>query len=125
MENKNENMTNKLDVQRLEDQQLEDVAGGSKQDYVTTPHITNRSKYTSGDTPKYAVGQRLKIAAGDSYVKIPCEVLSVSESATGGFWYKEFVYSIVILPFKHPFRPKFEELIGEEYNGVYESCLYE
>ena len=101
MENKNENITNKL-----EDQQLEDVAGGSEQDYETTPHITNRSKYSSGDTPKYAVGQRLKIAAGDSYVKIPCEVLSVSESATGGFWYKEFVYSIVILPFKHSLRSR-------------------
>ena len=45
MENKNENMTNKLT-----DQQLEDVAGGAPRVYTQ-----NTSEYTSGDTPKYAV----------------------------------------------------------------------
>ena len=118
MENKNENITNKLT-----DQQLEDVAGGHIT-YITV-HTDNDSKYTSGDTPKYAVGQHLKIEADITHTRIPCEVLSVSETKSGGWIYKEFVYSVVILPFKHSFRPEFESLIGKVYDDVYESCLFE
>ena len=113
MENKNENITNKL-----EDQQLEDVAGG------ISVYTQNTSEYTSGDTPKYAVGQHVEIEASASHTKIPCEVLSVSETKSGGWIYKEFVYSVVILPFKHSFRPEFESLIGKVYDDVYESCLF-
>ncbi len=120
MENKNENITNKLDDQRLDDQRLEDVAGGAPRVYTQ-----NTSEYTSGDTPKYAVGQHVEIEASASHTKIPCEVLSVSETKSGGWIYKEFVYSVVILPFKHSFRPEFESLIGKVYDDVYESCLFE
>ena len=123
MENKNENITNKLDDQRLDDQRLEDVAGG----HFThiTVHTDNDSKYTSGDTPKYAVGQHVQIEADFSHTKIPCEVLSVSEEKTGGLIYKEFVYSVKILPFPGSFKPKLQSLIGKEYTEVYESCLFE
>ena len=111
METKNEKLT---------DQQLENVAGGAIKVYTD-----NDSKYESGDTPKYKVGQRLNIEADFSHTRIPCEVLSVSNSKTGGWIYKEFVYSVVILPFRHSFRPKFEALIGKVYDDVYESCLFE
>ena len=115
MENKNENITNKL-----EDQQLEDVAGGAPIVYTI-----NSSEYTSGDTPKYAVGQHLKIEADFTHTRIPCEVLSVSEEKTGGWIYKEFVYSVKILPFPGSYKPKLQSLIGKEYTEVYESCLFE
>lgn len=122
MENKNENMSN-----RLPDQQLQDVAGGYRTSGILSVVTENFSKYSSGDTPKYAVGQHLEIAAGphgDAHTRIPCEVLSVSETKTGGYFYKEFVYSVVILPFSLPFMKGYEAFVGEVYDGVYESCLY-
>ena len=121
MENKNENMSNKLP-----EQQLQDVVGGYSQSNPVSVRTDNFDKYSSGDTPKYAVGQHLEIEAGQygTYIKIPCEVLSVSETATGGYFYKEFVYSVVILPFSFSFKKEYETLVGKVYDGVYESCLY-
>lgn len=122
MENKNENMSN-----RLPDQQLQDVAGGYRTSGILSVVTDNSDKYSSGDTPKYAVGQHLEIAAGpygDAHTRIPCEVLSVSKTKTGGYFYKEFVYSVVILPFSLPLMKGYEAFVGEVYDGVYESCLY-
>lgn len=122
MENKNENMSN-----RLPDQQLQDVAGGFAQSSSISVITDNFGKYSSGDTPKYAVGQHLEIAAGpygNAHTRIPCEVLSVSETATGGYFYKEFVYSVVILPFSLPLMKEYEAFVGKVYDDVYESCLY-
>lgn len=51
MENKNENMSN-----RLPDQQLQDVAGGYRTSGILSVVTDNFDKYSSGDTPKYAVG---------------------------------------------------------------------
>ena len=122
MENKNENMSNKLP-----DQQLQDVAGGFAQSSPISVVTHNFDKYSSGDTPKYAVGQHLEIAAGlygEAHTRIPCEVLSVSETATGGYFYKEFVYSVVILPFSLPLMKEYEAFVGKVYDDVYESCLY-
>ena len=120
MENKNENMTNELN-----DRQLKDVAGGSAKNILIGVHTSSKLKYTGGDTPKYSVGQELKIEAGADHVRIPCEVLSVSETKTGGWIYKEYVYSVKILPFEYTPRPDFNILIGEVYKDVYESCLFE
>ena len=121
MENKNENMSN-----RLPDQQLQDVAGGYRTSSILSVVTDNFDKYSSGDTPKYAVGQHLEIEAGQygTYIKIPCEVLSVSETKTGGYFYKEFVYSVVILPFSLPLMKEYEAFVGKVYDDVYESCLY-
>ena len=122
MENKNENMSN-----RLPDQQLQDVAGGFAQSSSISVITDNFGKYSSGETPKYAVGQHLEIAAGpygNAHTRIPCEVLSVSETATGGYFYKEFVYSVVILPFSLPLMKEYEAFVGKVYDDVYESCLY-
>ena len=80
MENKNENMSNKLP-----DQQLQDVAGGYRTSGILSVVTDNFDKYSSGDTPKYAVGQHLEIAAGlygEAHTRIPCEVLSVRNSFT-------------------------------------------
>ena len=116
MENKNN---------KLNDRQLENVAGGGSISTGIRVYTDNNSKYTGGDTPKYAVGQHLRIEAGIAHTRIPCEVLSVSETKTGGWIYKEFVYSVKILPFSLSHTANLEKLIGEVYNDVYESCLFE
>ena len=117
MENKNENMTNELN-----DRQLKDVAGGSAKNILIGVHTSSKLKYTGGDTPKYSVGQELKIEAGADHVRIPCEVLSVSETKTGGLICKEFVYRVKITAVPNA---AFEAYVGRVYDDVYESCLYE
>lgn len=118
MEKNNENMVNKLS-----DQEMEEVSGGV---FGLTVDVIkwNTGDYRSGDTPKYQVGQTLGIEAAyrGTHTKLPCTVLSVSESATGGIFNTEFVYSVRIL---HVGPPTFRELEGKVYDGVYESCLYD
>ena len=114
MENKNENMTNKL-----QDKELEDVAGG----LAVGGRNENESTYSSGDTPKYAVGQKLKIRAKNiKYHYLTCSVLGVSETKTGGLICKEFVYRVKITAVPNA---TFEAFVGKVYDDVYESCLYE
>ena len=122
MENKNENMTGKLS-----DQQLKDVSGGlldvthSGDEIVI--YTDNSSWYYSGDTPKYAVGQKLKIQVRQNrHHYMPCKVLSVSETKTGGLICKEFVYRVKITAVPNA---AFEAFVGKVYDDVYESCLYE
>ena len=122
MGNKNENMTGKLS-----DQQLKDVSGclldvTHSGDEVVI-YTDNSSWYSSGDTPKYAVDQKLKIQVRQNrHHYMPCKVLSVSETATGGTIFTEFVYSVEILPGE---LDQYIQLTGKVYHGVYESCLYE
>ena len=122
MGNKNDNMTNKLS-----DQQLEDVSGGlldvthSGDEIVI--YTDNSSWYSSGDTPKYAVGQKLKIQVRQNrHHYVPCKVLNVSKDKPGGSVFKEFVYSVEIIPGE---LDQYIQLTGKVYHGVYESCLYE
>ena len=122
MENKNENMTNKL-----QDKELEDVAGGlavgGRNENEIAISTDNSSTYSSGDTPKYAVGQELKIRAKNiQYHYLTCSVLGVSETKTGGLICKEFVYRVKITAVPNA---AFEAFVGKVYDGVYESCLYE
>ena len=121
MENKNENMTNKL-----QDKELEDVAGGlavgGRNENEIVIYTENSSTYSSGDTPKYAVGQELKLRAKNiQYHYLTCSVLGVSETKTGGLICKEFVYRVKITAVPNA---TFEAFVGKVYDGVYESCLY-
>lgn len=119
MEKNNENMVNKLS-----DQEMEDVSGDVFDQTIDVITWNTGNNYRSGDTPKYKVGQTLGIQAEyrTTYTKLPCMVLSVSESPTGGIFNKEFVYSVKILRVG---PPTFRELEGKVYDGVYESCLYD
>ena len=121
MENKNENMTGKL-----QDKELEDVAGGlaagGRNENEIEIYTDNSSTYSSGDTPKYAVGQELKIRAKNvNYHYLTCSVLNVSETKTGGLICKEFVYRVKITAVPNA---TFEAFVGKVYDDVYESCLY-
>ena len=122
MENKNENMTNKL-----QDKELEDVAGGlavgGRNENEIVISTDNSSTYSSGDTPKYAVGQELKLRAKNiQYHYLTCSVLGVNETKTGGLICKEFVYRVKITAVPNA---AFEAFVGKVYDDVYESCLYE
>ena len=123
------NENNKSEQNHVADQQMEEIVGGNgrySSDAYNTPQVitSNKSRYSSGDFPKYTVGQRLAIECSlhGNKVNIPCEVLSVSETATGGFWYKEFVYTIKMMDVC---LEAFSTLSGKVYQSVYESCLYE
>lgn len=125
METKHEHQFN-----QLSDQQLEEIAGGHDSNASIPIVVTNNhSPYSSGDTPKYAAGQNLYIEClyGSLSFKLPCSVLGVSTTPTGGSFREEFVYSVEILQLEvfkilptHPLNT----LMGKVYHGVYESCLY-
>ena len=115
-------MTNKL-----QDKELEDVAGGlaagGRNENEIEIFTDNSSTYSSGDTPKYAVGQELKLRAKNiQYHYLTCSVLGVSETKTGGLICKEFVYKVKITAVPNA---TFEAFVGKVYDDVYESCLYE
>lgn len=104
------------------DNQLEDVTGGmsswSTPDFVTS----NNSRYSSGSSPKYSVGQRLKIVCrymGTDH-KVSCVVLSVSSNPNCGIFYKEFGYTVKVTQ-----SLRDVPLEGAICEDVYESCLYE
>lgn len=118
---------NKIGLNAINDQQLEEIVGGYTNKLDNSPHVItyNRGTYSSGDFPKYAVGQRVQIECSHNRgcrTKIPCIILSVSEAATGGVIYKEFLYSVEIMP---PSIKPFYELKGTICDSVYESCLYD
>lgn len=118
------NENNKIIPDTISDQQMEEIVGGISADRIPQIKTKNSSRYSSGETPKYSVGQRLAIECyymGHN-LKLPCIVLSVSETATGGSFCKEFVYSIEmdvldVEPYK-----VFQGMVCQ---NVFESCLYE
>lgn len=116
------NETSKTPLTDVPEEKLEDVAGGQLPPVV--PYIvitTNHSRYSSGDTPKYHVGQYVKVFCSTPLgkVKTTCVILSVSDTANCGLFCKEFGYRIQITEAVNGY------LEGETYPGVYESCLYE
>jgi hypothetical protein len=122
MENNNNTTTN-----TLSEEILKEVSGGyiGPNDYVS-PEIENSSFYSSGDTPKYCVGQRVGLkfcvnsAAGKAGAAIAaCSVVGISETKNCGTFCKEFSYTVELL--ENVGRAN----IGSQYDGIYESCLYE
>ena len=122
MENNNNTTTN-----TLSEEILKEVSGGyiGPNDYVS-PDIENSSFYSSGDTPKYCVSQRVGLkfrvnsAVGKAGTAIAaCSVVSISETKDCGTFCKEFSYTVELL--ENVGRAN----IGSRYDGVYESCLYE
>ena len=122
MENNNNTTTHVLS-----EKILEEVSGGyiDPNDYVS-PMKDNSSFYSSGDTPKYCVGQRVGLkfrvnsAVGKAGTAIAsCSVVSISETADCGTFCKEFSYTVELL------ESVGKAHMGSQYDGVYESCLYE
>ena len=111
--------------EKLNDQQMNDVTGGiGAVSFGTEIYNAPDSFYSSEKTPKYAVDQEVKIKAkwnGHIYY-LPCKIVSVSDTATGGFIFKEFLYTIEILTNE---LDNNEKLSGKVLPNIYESCLFE
>ena len=122
MENNNNTTTH-----ALPEEILEEVSGGyiGRNDSVL-PVKSNNSLYSSGDTPKYCVGQRVGLrflvysATGlQGNTTAACSVVGISETKDCGTFCKEFGYTVELL------ENIGKANIGTRYDGVYESCLYE
>lgn len=116
------NENNKNIPDNVSDNQLESVTGGMSS--WSTPNFvtSNNSHYSSGSTPKYSVGQRLKIVCrymGTDH-KLNCDVIAVSSTPNCGIFYKEFGYNVRVTQ-----SLRNVPLEGTICEGVYESCLYE
>ena len=118
---------NNTTTHALPEEILEEVSGGyiDRNDNVL-PIKGNDSFYSSGDTPKYCVGQRVGLrfrvcsAAGKlSNTTAACSVVGISETTDCGTFFKEFSYTVELL--ENVGRAR----IGTQYDGIYESCLYE
>lgn len=67
------------------EKQLEEVNGGIWRE--------SDGDYASGDTPRFKVGEIVRIARGDYHVDNIAKILEVS-SSKHGYWNTEFVYKI-------------------------------
>ena len=120
-------MENNDKTNMIPDEMLKDVSGGRIGGIGKLKAILkNYSTYESGDTPKYRIGQKLKIKVEDTvnsscYGFADCTVIDVSEKANYGMIYEEFAYTIRI----HRTIELKDRGIRETYEGVYESALYE
>ena len=122
------NDNNEKNLNNVPDNQLEDITGGnnlgpmpiSASQIVPVPIISNYGTYSSGDTPKYQVGQQLgiKYRFRGEILMVRCMVLSVSQGADLGVFCEEFGYTVEILS---EIAPGFK---GKVVENVYESCLY-
>lgn len=103
----------KYEAQKITEEELEMVTGGSKPGYQTT----NSSTYSSGDMPKYKIGDKVLV----KYIPLhfanreiwqPFRVTGVSSSKDGGVICKEYTYTL-----------EFDGDGDSVLTGVYESCL--
>lgn len=114
-------------MEKINDKNLEQVAGGMDTGPVDDYGLITVSVAwsSSGDTPKYYIGQNLKIAyklAGKRYM-CDCEVRDVSATKDRGLIFKEFGYKVLITGIPEEVF-KCENIMWKTYNGVYESCLF-
>lgn len=119
---------NKDHIARLSDDDLLHVSGGrSIQDeqgekiregrFVTS----SLSNYSSGEFPKYSVGDFVKIKWRIGMdMEVPCsaEILGISESRNGGLLFRKYTYSVRILSCPN------SGLIGTIETDVHENCLF-
>lgn len=116
-----ENEKEKNVLNPISEQELETVAGGETIDNLPILHLKNDSFYSSGDTPKYSVGQEVVITYNYQREthKLRCKIVGVTETKECGVFCREFGYSIELLE-SLPLFPK-----GTVRHNVYESCIYE
>ena len=120
---------NKLQFFSIADEELTQIAGGSssilneqgleiKEGCFVTSTLAS---YTSGDAPKFSVGDPVKIKwhiSSDTEVMCNAEVIGVSSKRDGGFLFHKFTYSVKILTCPN------SDLVGMIESNVHENCLY-
>ena len=122
------NLKNKPDFFHLTDDDLLEVSGGSsiqdergievKEGRFITSRLTN---YSSGEFPKYSVGDIVKIKwhiSTELEDMCNAEVLGVSDSKSSGLLFRKYTYSVKILSCPN------SDMIGLIETGVHENCLY-
>ena len=112
----------------LSDEELLVVSGGSAlqseqgEEIKEGRFITSKlSNYSSGESPKYAVGDFVKIkwrVSAELEVLCNAEVLGISEDRNGGLLFRKYTYSIKIHTCPN------SDMIGLIESGVHENCLY-
>ena len=113
---------------RLSDDDLLGVSGGTtiqnergeevKEGRFLTSTLSN---YSSGEFPKYSVGDLVKIKwhiSADLEVLCNAEVVGISEGRDGGLLFRKYTYSVRILSCPN------SDLIGMIEPGVHENCLF-
>ena len=112
---------------QLSDDQLHSVSGGTciqddrgvemKEGRFITSTL---SSYSSGEFPKYAVGDPVKIKwkiGTEMEVLCNAEVLGISDSKDGGLLFRKYTYSVRILSCPN------SDMIGLVESNVHENCL--
>ena len=112
---------------QLSDDDLLVVTGGStiqnergeevKEGRFITSSLSN---YSSGEIPKYSVGDFVKIkwrVNTELHVLCDAEVIGISESRSGGLLFRKYTYSVKILTCPN------SDMIGLIESGVHENCL--
>ena len=119
---------NKLQFFSVSDEELAQISGGSSSildeqglEIKEGRFITSTlAGYTSGDVPKFSVGEPVKIKwhiSSDTEVMCNAEVIGVS-SKKGGFLFQKFTYSVKILTCPN------SDMVGMIEPSVHENCLY-
>lgn len=88
-----------------------------KEGRFITSKLTN---YSSGDTPRYAVGDFVKIKwhiRSDLEVLCNAEVVGISEGRSSGLLFRKYAYSVKILSCPN------SDMIGMIEPEVHENCL--
>ena len=113
---------------RLSDDDLLNVSGGTtvqnergeevKEGRLITSTLSN---YSSGEFPRYSVGDLVKIKWHiSSSLDVLCnaEVVGISENKDGGLLFRKFTYSVRILSCPN------SDMIGLIEPNVHENCLF-
>ncbi len=108
-----ENLEEPKKIDGQSDAELEEISGGDWSQWINSD-----MSYSSGDTPKYSVGQKVKVCISMRNHS-EGEIVSVG-GKTGGIKNKEFVYSVRVYgdQFQRQFHPD-----GYIENGIYESNI--
>lgn len=120
---------NNAQMSNISDDELIQVSGGSQslldaqgQEVKEGRFITSTfSSYSSGSTPKFNLGDSVKIkwrVSNDLKILCNAEITGVSEGKDGGLLFQKYTYSIKILSCPN------SDMIGRIETDVHENCLY-
>lgn len=119
---------NKPNAFRLSDDDLLEVSGGTTvqnergEEVKEGRFITSTlASYSSGEFPKYAVGDPVKIKwkiSAALEVLCSAEVVGISEGRDGGLLFRRYTYSVKILSCPN------SDMIGMIEPNVHENCLF-
>ena len=119
----------KIQISSISDDELLQISGGSSSilneqgiEVKEGRFITSTlAGYTSGNSPKFSVGDSVKIKwriSADLKVMCNAEIIGVSSKKDAGLIFQKFTYSVRILTCPNC------DMIGLIENGVHENCLF-